>query len=61
MSQTPRLRSLLLVVLVLLGAHLLGVPSSRPARRLSIILWFDTEDYVLPASDDAALRMWQTF
>lgn len=26
-------------------------------RRIRVILWFDTEDYLLPAADDAALRL----
>src|SRR5438034_7144151 len=26
-------------------------------RRVDVILWFDTEDYLLPASDDAAKRV----
>src|SRR5713101_5085488 len=25
--------------------------------KVYVILWFDTEDYILPASDDAALRV----
>ena len=29
--------------------------SSDPA--IYVLLWFDTEDYLLPASDDAALRL----
>jgi hypothetical protein len=28
-----------------------------PPPRVYVILWFDTEDYILPASDDAALRL----
>jgi hypothetical protein len=28
-----------------------------PAARVYVLLWFDTEDYLLPASDDAALRL----
>jgi len=27
------------------------------AARVYVILWFDTEDYLLPASDDAAKRL----
>lgn len=32
-----------------------GAP--RPDRPVYVVLWFDTEDYVLPASDDAAKRI----
>lgn len=37
-----------------------GVPAARSAEaapKVYVILWFDTEDYILPASDDAALRV----
>jgi hypothetical protein len=30
---------------------------AEPAARVYVLLWFDTEDYLLPASDDAALRV----
>jgi hypothetical protein len=40
---------------------LLLVPASAQAAEISpkvyVILWFDTEDYLLPASDDSALRL----
>jgi hypothetical protein len=29
----------------------------KPRAKAHVILWFDTEDYILPASDDAALRV----
>ena len=43
-------------------AALLCGPAHAPARekpkpKVYVILWFDTEDYILPASDDAALRV----
>src|SRR3954471_1125240 len=48
----------------LLGAFLLcasgnpAVTAEKPAvPRIDVILWFDTEDYMLPASDDAAKRV----
>jgi hypothetical protein len=31
--------------------------SAEPAAKVYVILWFDTEDYLLPASDDAALHV----
>jgi len=38
-----------------------GLPGSLHAAengpRIDVILWFDTEDYLLPASDDAAKRV----
>jgi hypothetical protein len=30
---------------------------AAPAPRIDVILWFDTEDYLLPADDDAAKRL----
>src|SRR5262249_1424139 len=30
--------------------------ADSPAK-VYVVLWFDTEDYILPASDDAALRL----
>jgi hypothetical protein len=32
-------------------------PSAQQEAPVYIVLWFDTEDYMLPASDDAALRI----
>ncbi|MEI5579376.1 hypothetical protein, partial [Streptomyces brasiliscabiei] len=44
---------------VLVGWLAAGSPASAadPAAKVYIVLWFDTEDYILPASDDAALRV----
>lgn len=33
------------------------VRADQPRPTVYVILWFDTEDYLLPASDDAALRL----
>lgn len=30
---------------------------AEPQPKVYVILWFDTEDYILPASDDAAMRV----
>ena len=39
-------------------AALLLVPSALAQQpRIDVILWFDTEDYMLPASDDSAKRL----
>ncbi len=51
-----RVRTLLLFLLV----GLLSLPTARAAEaaaKVYVILWFDTEDYLLPASDDAALHL----
>jgi hypothetical protein len=51
-----RLRSaLVLICLLTFGASQAG--AANEAARVYVILWFDTEDYILPASDDAALRI----
>lgn len=33
------------------------VRAADPKPTVSVLLWFDTEDYILPASDDAALKV----
>src|SRR6476661_2990707 len=33
------------------------LPSPAAAPTVYVILWFDTEDYILPASDDAAKKL----
>jgi hypothetical protein len=33
------------------------IEAAESAAKVYVILWFDTEDYILPASDDAALRL----
>src|SRR5262249_12167357 len=53
-------RSLKLRLLVLVVAWLLcpgWAPPSEPSPNVYVRLWLDTEDYILPASDDAALRV----
>jgi hypothetical protein len=47
----------LLLVLVLLLAAPIARATGADKARVYVILWFDTEDYILPASDDAALRV----
>jgi hypothetical protein len=45
---------------LLLGLLLAIAPAVRAAdspAKVYVILWFDTEDYILPASDDAALKL----
>lgn len=38
-----------------LSLALLAPSADKPAPKIYVVLWFDTEDYLLPASDDAAL------
>ena len=56
------IRNLLLFSLFLsgIGGNLCakdGKPKSANPKPILVILWFDTEDYILPASDDAALKL----
>jgi hypothetical protein len=45
-------------LIVLLGLTLpVSARAGEPAAHVYVILWFDTEDYLLPASDDAALHL----
>src|SRR5271169_5369886 len=47
-------------LLLLLGLLVLLKPACLPAsaaNTVNVILWFDTEDYLLPADDDAAKRL----
>lgn len=56
MNRRINRRNLLLVLL----ASVLTPPSPASAEapaKVYVILWFDTEDYLLPASDDAALHL----
>ncbi len=54
MKPNARIVGLLFCVLapLFLGSRALAQP-----RRIDVILWFDTEDYMLPASDDSAKRI----
>src|SRR5947209_15150692 len=47
--------SIVLLCLFSIGGSQLAVADVAP--RIYVILWFDTEDYILPASDDATLRL----
>jgi hypothetical protein len=46
-------------LLVIAFAVLFVIPPARAAEpaKVYVVLWFDTEDYILPASDGAALRL----
>jgi hypothetical protein len=49
-----RFRLFLAALLLLVAAPL---AHAADKARVYVVLWFDTEDYILPASDDAALRV----
>src|SRR4051794_12560219 len=52
------MRHIALVLLLALGWSL--HMSGQPGPPVYVILWFDTEDYILPQDDDAALRLANT-
>jgi hypothetical protein len=47
----------IIVLFLLLAASVFCPLHADDTPRIDVILWFDTEDYILPASDDAALRL----
>ncbi|MFO0927806.1 MAG: hypothetical protein U0736_12330 [Gemmataceae bacterium] len=57
----PRIPSMSRFVIYLAIALALTHPAAagdgKPAAKVYVVLWFDTEDYLLPASDDAALQV----
>jgi hypothetical protein len=59
LSATRRLGFLAVLLLVLLlGARLSDAAAAQPQNgTVYVVLWFDTEDYILPQSDAAALRI----
>src|SRR6266436_1393802 len=50
-------RYFLLTGTLLLGGLAAPVRAAEETAKVYVILWFDTEDYILPASDDAAMRV----
>ena len=50
MRPSPILRTVLVLLLLAAGSLRAGAP-------VYVVLWFDTEDYIEPAADDAALRI----
>src|SRR6266516_1219548 len=52
--KSPKLFLLLLAVLF---AHRSAIAQSASTQEIDVILWFDTEDYLLPADDDACKRL----
>jgi hypothetical protein len=49
------MRRALIGLIVILSAS--SAATAAPKPTVYVVLWFDTEDYMLPASDDAALRV----
>src|SRR6516225_7568191 len=47
----------LILVLCLFGLVAPHAVADEAAPKVHVILWFDTEDYILPASDNATLRL----
>lgn len=60
-STTARLQPILrlLLLLAILWAAPCPIRAAAAEARVYVILWFDTEDYLLPADDDATLRLTQ--
>jgi hypothetical protein len=52
-----RLNSRWLFLIAVLVMLKIVCPRAAAAERVNVILWFDTEDYLLPADDDAAKRL----
>src|SRR6266851_949680 len=50
-------RPLFLSIVVLLFCSGASLHGAEKSAKVYVILWFDTEDYILPASDEAALRV----
>lgn len=58
-GRSPRWPIVLLVAALLSAAGLTAARAAPPPAQgtVYVVLWFDTEDYILPQSDDAALRL----
>jgi len=54
MKLTRRTFCGLVLAWVMMAPVALGQPAKGATPRIDVILWFDTEDYLLPADDDAA-------
>src|SRR5260221_14581414 len=50
------MRRVLIGLIVMLSVAC-SAATAAPKPTVYVILWFDTEDYILPASDDAALKV----
>lgn len=57
MSFMGTARRLIAVVVLMFSAIHLFAQQPPPREPVYVVLWFDTEDYILPQSDDAAKRL----
>jgi hypothetical protein len=55
--RSPSFRLSAAILLILAWTIVPAARAAEPAAKVYVILWFDTEDYILPASDDAALHL----
>src|SRR5499427_3959813 len=60
MSKFIHLQTLFLLIAITLFPPLRSAMNQPPAAPIYVTLWFDTEDYILPQSDDAAKRLAET-
>src|SRR4051812_41946399 len=51
------MKAVQLVLLLLIGAMPLQTSAAQTSNSVKVILWFDTEDYLSPADDDATKRL----
>src|SRR6266536_5768571 len=59
-AMKERLQMLFLLIAITLFPPLRSAMNQPPAAPIYVTLWFDTEDYILPQSDDAAKRLAET-
>src|SRR5580704_4608143 len=57
MPKLFRSRSWLLATIFVVALTAAPASAVEVPAKVYVILWFDTEDYILPASDDAALHL----
>jgi hypothetical protein len=57
MKRLARLLCISFSTIVLLFGWIGAIGQEVPSAKVYVVLWFDTEDYILPPSDDAAKRL----
>ena len=60
-KHVARLAILLGLAMMLVGPRITAEPGGATTATVYVSFWFDTEDYLLPASDDAAKRLAEIF